>query len=345
MTPEQLAATIEVALRALRAADSQPGDAHEPHEAHRPVEAYEPDEPHGCLRSAVVVRRPARREHGDWATAIALQLAPRVGRTPRDLADQLAERLSALPGIASASVAGPGFVNVTLDTAAAGELARTIVTAGAAYGRIAQPDGSQRAETEFETETETETEFETEDRGPEFAPSVQVRALAAQIGGDAARFALLRAEPGSRASIDTPEIDLARWTSREPDNPLFVVQSAHARAHQSGEAAEAAGVRRDDAFVPELLDSTGDAALLAALGDYPRVLAASARRGESHRVAALLEEIAAEYHRWRDAHPVRPAGDAPITDAHRTRLWLNAAAGLVLGSGLGALGVGAPQRI
>ncbi|WP_454931549.1 arginine--tRNA ligase [Actinomyces oricola] len=80
------------------------------------------------------VERPRSRDHGDWATNVAMQLAKKAGTTPRALAELLVGRLEALDGVASVEAAGPGFLNIRLDAGAAGELARTIVTAGAAYG-------------------------------------------------------------------------------------------------------------------------------------------------------------------------------------------------------------------
>jgi arginyl-tRNA synthetase len=91
--------------------------------------------PADAVPASVHVERPRQREHGDWATNVALQLAKKAGTTPRALAEDLAARLGATPGIKSVGVAGPGFLNITLDAAAAGELARTIVEAGSAYGR------------------------------------------------------------------------------------------------------------------------------------------------------------------------------------------------------------------
>lgn len=90
----------------------------------------------------VRVERPRSREHGDWATNVAMQLAKRAGVGPRDLAGMLAARLAGHEAIASAEAAGPGFVNVRLSAAAAGELARTIVQAGPDYGRSAVQAGS-----------------------------------------------------------------------------------------------------------------------------------------------------------------------------------------------------------
>lgn len=81
------------------------------------------------------VERPRNRDHGDWATNIAMQLAKKAGANPRDLATVVAERLGNKDGIDNASVAGPGFINIKLAAGAAGELARTILTAGYEYGR------------------------------------------------------------------------------------------------------------------------------------------------------------------------------------------------------------------
>ncbi len=82
----------------------------------------------------VRIERPKSRDHGDYATNVALALAKQAGVPPRELAQLLADRLGRIPGIASAEVAGPGFVNVRLDSATQGELARTVVEAGPAWG-------------------------------------------------------------------------------------------------------------------------------------------------------------------------------------------------------------------
>ncbi|MGO4244446.1 arginine--tRNA ligase, partial [Janibacter sp. RAF20_2_2] len=65
----------------------------------------------------------------------SMQLAKPAGMKPRDVAAVVAARLGATAGIADIEIAGPGFLNITLDAASAGELARSIVEAGAAYGR------------------------------------------------------------------------------------------------------------------------------------------------------------------------------------------------------------------
>lgn len=82
----------------------------------------------------LTVERPKNRDHGDWAANTALQLAKQAGIPPRELAEKLAARLRDNPGIDSIDIAGPGFLNITLNKAAAGQLALSIVEAGEAYG-------------------------------------------------------------------------------------------------------------------------------------------------------------------------------------------------------------------
>jgi arginyl-tRNA synthetase len=82
----------------------------------------------------VRVERPKNREHGDWATNIALQLAKAAGTNPREFASVLSARLKTIDGVSAVDIAGPGFLNITVDAAAAGALAKAIVEAGPAYG-------------------------------------------------------------------------------------------------------------------------------------------------------------------------------------------------------------------
>ncbi len=84
--------------------------------------------------SHVALERPKNRAHGDWASNAAMQLAKRLGTNPRELATEIAGELTELDGVASVDVAGPGFINITLEAAAAGEIARTIVDQGVAFG-------------------------------------------------------------------------------------------------------------------------------------------------------------------------------------------------------------------
>ena len=87
------------------------------------------------LPSEIVVERPRNREHGDWATNAAMQLAGLFGLNPRAFAELLAPRIEALDEVSKVDIAGPGFINITLNLASAGALAKTIVEAGASYGK------------------------------------------------------------------------------------------------------------------------------------------------------------------------------------------------------------------
>ena len=112
MTPDALAAAVRDALIALVAEGQLPG----------PV----PDE--------VVLERPRSKDHGDYATPVALSLAKVAGVPPRSVADLIAARLADQPGISSAEVAGPGFVNIRLAAEAQGAVAGQIVEAATGYG-------------------------------------------------------------------------------------------------------------------------------------------------------------------------------------------------------------------
>ncbi len=78
--------------------------------------------------------RPKSRDHGDYATPIAMKLAKAARRPPREIAGVLATQLRTAPGIAAVEIAGPGFLNITVETAAAASLVGRIVADGAGYG-------------------------------------------------------------------------------------------------------------------------------------------------------------------------------------------------------------------
>ncbi len=80
------------------------------------------------------LERPKSREHGDYATNIALALAKAAQLAPRVIAESLAPLIAEIPGVAAAEIAGPGFINIRLDSATLGQTAQVIVEKGAAYG-------------------------------------------------------------------------------------------------------------------------------------------------------------------------------------------------------------------
>ncbi len=112
MNPAQLADAVRAALsRAVSAGD---------------LALTVPDE--------VTIDRPRSREHGDYATPVALKLAKSAGLPPRRIAEVLAAQLAGVDGIAAVDIAGPGFLNIRLDTAAAAAVVGQVVAAGAAFG-------------------------------------------------------------------------------------------------------------------------------------------------------------------------------------------------------------------
>ena len=80
------------------------------------------------------LERPKSRDHGDYATNIALALAKAAQLAPRVIAESLAPLIAEIPGVAAAEIAGPGFINIRLDSATLGQTAQIIVEKGAAYG-------------------------------------------------------------------------------------------------------------------------------------------------------------------------------------------------------------------
>jgi len=514
------------------------------------------------------VERPKQREHGDWATNIALQLAKQAGRPPREIAQLLATKLGELPGIKSVDVAGPGFLNVVLEAGAAGELVRTVVEAGASYGHntllaghvinlefvSANPTGplhightrwaalgdslgrllsasganvtrefyvndagaqmdrfgasvlarlrgtdmpeggypgeyiaelalavrEQRPDVDELPDDEAlavardlayeiqigenrqtladfgvtfdvwfseaslhasgaveqavarlreqghvfdeggavwlrTTDFgddkdrvmikadgdttyfasdaayylSKKDRGfpekiyllgadhhgyvqrlkaiaacagddPETSIEVligqlvsvggaklskragniiELRDLVAWLGKDAVRYSLARYPADSPLTLDGEVL-----RKRSNDNPVFYVQYAHARLCSVQRQAAEHHVDRS-VFEPGLLEHPTESALIAALAQFPALVAHAAEVREPHRVARHLEVLAGAFHKWYDECRVTPKGEDPVTDVHRTRLWLADATRIVLANGLDLLGVDAPERM
>ncbi|WP_026204997.1 arginine--tRNA ligase [Actinomycetospora chiangmaiensis] len=159
------------------------------------------------------------------------------------------------------------------------------------------------------------------------------------VGVDAARYTL------TRSSVDQVlDIDLDLISRRTNENPVFYVQYAHARLSALARNAADLGVGREDPDLALLVEPReGD--LIRTLGEFPRVLASAAALREPHRVARFLEELAGAYHRFYDTCRVLPQGDEEPGPLHTARLALCEAARTVLASGLGLLGVSAPERM
>jgi arginyl-tRNA synthetase len=159
------------------------------------------------------------------------------------------------------------------------------------------------------------------------------------VGVDAGRYALVR------YSMDaTIDIDLDLWAKQTNDNPVFYVQYAHARMSSIMRNAEQLGLSTGGVDT-SLLTHEREGDLLRALADFPRVVATSASLREPHRVARYLEDTAASFHRFYDVCRVLPVGDEEASELHRARLLLVEATRIVFATGLGLLGVSAPDRM
>ncbi|GAA3618552.1 arginine--tRNA ligase [Kineosporia mesophila] len=546
MTPDELSSAIRACLEAAVAAGE--------------LTVSVPDE--------IRVERPRQREHGDWSTNIALQLAKPAGRPPRAVAELLSARLVDLPGVKSVDIAGPGFLNIVVDTASAAELVRTIVGAGTAYGQnqqlagtvlnlefvsanptgplhightrwaalgdalarvltasgaqvtreyyvndagaqmdrfggsiLARLRGTDIPEGGYHGEYVAELAAKVREQRPDVddLPEAEALIVAREVGyaiqlaenrqtlsnfgvefdvwfsertlhesgaveqavarlreqghvddrdgavwlrttdfGDDKDRVLIKADGektyfaadaaywlsvrdrgfpkkiymlgadhhgyvqrlkaiaacagddpetsievligqlvsvgGARLSkragniielkdlvdwlgADAVRYSLARYPADSPltldgevlqkktnDNPVFYVQYAHARLCSLANQAREHGVDRS-VFEPSLLDHVTENALIAALAQFPAIVAQSAELREPHRVARHLEVVAGAFHKWYDECRVTPRGDDPVEDVHRTRLWLAEASRQVLANGLNLLGVGAPERM
>ncbi len=123
MTPEQLSAAIVDVLAAL----SDEGALNLP----------------DGVPSAVTIERPRVKEHGDYATNVALQLAKKAGTNPRALAELVQDRLQKVEGVSSVEVAGPGFLNIHVEAGAQGVIAEQVVAAGETYGTSSSGAGEK----------------------------------------------------------------------------------------------------------------------------------------------------------------------------------------------------------
>ncbi len=88
----------------------------------------------GTIPVTIPLERPKNRDHGDYATSVALQLAKPAGMSPRAVAELLQSDLLALDSVSAVEIAGPGFINITLNRSSQAELVRTILSSAQHYG-------------------------------------------------------------------------------------------------------------------------------------------------------------------------------------------------------------------
>ena len=88
----------------------------------------------GQVPDSIPLERPKNRDHGDYASSIALQLAKPAGKNPREVAELLKADLESLAEVTKVDIAGPGFINITLNRASQADLVRTILNSAQSYG-------------------------------------------------------------------------------------------------------------------------------------------------------------------------------------------------------------------
>ncbi|KRO50668.1 MAG: arginine--tRNA ligase [Actinobacteria bacterium BACL4 MAG-120820-bin23] len=91
------------------------------------------------IPAQIILERPKNRDHGDYATSIALTLAKQANLQPRVIAQVIIDSMSsnnllAPAGISKTEIAGPGFINITLATASQAAIIPKIISAGKEYG-------------------------------------------------------------------------------------------------------------------------------------------------------------------------------------------------------------------
>ncbi|WP_327317867.1 ArgS-related anticodon-binding protein NrtL [Streptomyces sp. NBC_01235] len=305
-----------------------------------------------------VVTPPGPGGQGDYATNIALQLARPAGQPSLRVAEVLRSHLARAEGVAGVEITGPGFLNISLDGSAVSALVRRIQREGLRYGHTDSLAGQVFAvRVPYEVRAEVLADALARIVGAQggrvdigHGEPVTLRPVPASedpapLGPDAARWALLHPAPHDR-----PRITAEHLVQRE-GNPLFRVRYAHARTRAvSRNAADLGFTGR-----PGPLDA-GD--LVALLADHPRVLATAVTlpspQGTSTGIptpdpsapSRLTRHLLALADATLVLLPtVLPRGEEKPLAAHRARLALAEAAGMVLAGGLSLLGIDAPDHL
>lgn len=287
-----------------------------------------------ALPETVLVERPRNRQHGDYATNIALQCAKRLDVPPRELAGWLAEVLLEAEAIASVEVAGPGFLNLRLAADAHGEIIRQALSWECGHSSVLT---SRKASQESVSAVPTGPIHFRDTRGN----AIAMDGLVDAVGDDAARYTLARSSADSSLDVD---LDLLRKQTDE--NPVFYVQYAHARLASLLRNATELGVEFDPAEADyALLVEEQEGELVRTISEFPSVTESAAKLREPHRIARYLERLSGAYHKFSDSHRVLPSADEQAGPLTFARLGLCDATRRVLAGGLGLLGVSAPERI
>ena len=162
-----------------------------------------------------------------------------------------------------------------------------------------------------------------------------MRDLVDEVGADCAKFFFLMRSMSSHLDFD---LGLAKRQNDE--NPAYYVQYAHARIASVLRKGADAGLQPATGIARPFADPA-ELVLVRQLATWPEVVRGAAQAREPHRVPGFLVETAAEFHRFY--HACRVVSDDATLSRHRLRLC--AAAAQVLRSGLGIMGVSAPERL
>ncbi|MGH7896795.1 MAG: arginine--tRNA ligase, partial [Candidatus Binatia bacterium] len=172
------------------------------------------------------------------------------------------------------------------------------------------------------------------------AEYVTLDELVAEVGTDVVRFLFLTRKADTHLEFD---LDLAKKQSME--NPVYYVQYAHARIANIVEKAKSEGISAQSAADLPLdrLTQDDEMTLIRRVAEFPDLVAEAAAALEPHRVTFYLLELAAAFHAYYNRRENRVVSeDCELTSA---RLALVESVGQVVRSGLGLLGVNAPQRM
>ena len=183
---------------------------------------------------------------------------------------------------------------------------------------------------------------------------VTLREVVDEVGKDAVRFMMLY-----RKNDAVLDFDLAKVIEQSRDNPVFYVQYGHARGHSIFRTAraevlhdlpdeESARLAYLGVAAVERLTDPAEMSLLRKLAVYPRTVEAAAAAHEPHRIAFYLYDLASEFHAlWTKGRDLPYLRFIIKDDAEMTKARLAMVQGVVtvLASGLGLLGVGAPNEM
>ncbi len=167
-----------------------------------------------------------------------------------------------------------------------------------------------------------------------------LRQLREEVGNDAARYFYIMRSHDQHLDFD---LDLAK--SRANENPVFYIQYAHARIHSIFRQLDGRGMKHNPAIgdaALKRLTEDHERALMQALGRWPEIIEAAARRRAPHDVAHYLHDLAGQFHTYYNAVAILVDDDDDLRNA---RLNLISAVRHVIAGGLALIGVDAPEQM